>query len=156
MLAAALSAGAVLTAEAVVRSRVNRMPDTASPRTLFHHIQIRRANNRGLVGSRLSDRPKLVTAIQTVSTVGAVGAAAVLLFSEPRVPLWGSVGAGLLVGGALANTGERWMKKHVTDYLYLHDSRIPLLRRRIWNLADAAIFNGALLTAAGLALGGSL
>ena len=156
MLAAVLSAGAVLTTEAVIRTRVNRAAESACPHRLTRHVQIRCAHNRGLVGSRLADRPGLATAIQTVSTVCAVGAAAVLLFSEPRVPLWESIGAGLLVGGALANTGERWMKKRVTDYLYLHDSPVPLLRRRIWNLADAAIFNGALLTVAGLALGGTL
>ena len=156
MLAAVLSAGAVLTAEAVVRTRVNRAPDTAQPRTLYRHVQIRRAHNRGIVGSRLSDHPAIATAIQTVSTVAAVGAAAVLIASEPHPPLWQSIGAGLLVGGAIANTGERWIKQRVTDYIYLHDSHVPLLRRRIWNLADAAIFNGALLTVAGLALGGTL
>ena len=68
----------------------------------------------------------------------------------------GRIGAGLLAGGAIANTAERYFHGKVTDYVYLKDSRIPLLRRRIWNIADAAVFNGAVLAAAGILLGGEL
>lgn len=156
MLAAVLSAGTVLAAEAVVRTRVNRAPAEAFPRRLTRRVQIRRAHNTGLVGSRLENRPALVKGLQTVSALVSVGAAALLYTSGTRTPLWARIGAGLLVGGAIANTGERYLSGSVTDYIHLRGSRIPLLRRRIWNLADAAIFNGAVLTAAGLALGGKL
>lgn len=156
MLAALFTASGVLAAETALRTHINRAPPGVYPHNLTRHVQLRRAHNRGLVGSRLEDRPRLVLALQTVSACVAVGAAVLVHVPEARVPLFGRLGAGLLVGGALANTGERYLRGAVTDYLYLKNSRIPLLRRRIWNLADAAVFNGALLTAAGLALGGGL
>ncbi len=156
MLAAVLSAGAVLAAETVVRTRVNRAPDGTYPRMLTRRVQLRRAHNTGLVGSRLESRPALATAVQTASALVALGAAVLIHLPEAHTPLFGRIGAGLLSGGAIANTAERWAHGMVTDYLYLKDSRIPLLRRRIWNIADAAIANGAVLAAAGLMIGGGL
>lgn len=156
MLAAVLSAGAVLAAETVVRTRINRAPDGVYPRMLTRHIQIRRAHNTGIVGSRLEDQPALATTVQTASALIAFGAAALVHTPELQTPLFGRIGAGLLAGGAIANTAERFFHGKVTDYVYLKDSRIPLLRRRIWNIADAAVFNGAVLAAAGILLGGEL
>ena len=156
MLATALSAGTVLAAEAAVRTRVNRAPHGALPRTVAGRVRICRAHNRGLVGSRLEDRPALATAAQTVSAVVALGVGALANLPASGVPAFGRVGAGLIVGGALANTGERLLKGHVTDYVHLKESPVGLLRRRIWNLADAAIFNGAILTAVGFAIGGNV
>ena len=94
--------------------------------------------------------------MQTASALVALGAAVLIHLPEAHTPLFGRIGAGLLSGGAIANTAERWAHGMVTDYLYLKDSRIPLLRRRIWNIADAAIANGAVLAAAGLMIGGGL
>lgn len=156
MLAALLSAGAVLGAEAAVRTRINRAPDGTYPRMLTKHIQLRRAHNRGLVGSRMEAHPAVVYGAQTAATAIALGAAVLVHLPVTQAPFFARLGSGLLVGGALANTGERYARHHVTDYLYLKDSRIPLLRKRIWNLADAAIFNGAVMTAAGILLGGVL
>lgn len=156
MLATVLSAGTVLAAETAVRRRINRAPQSNYPHMLTRHIQIRRAFNRGLVGSRLEDHPALVKTAQTASALVAVGAAVLVQVPELRIPVWGRIGAGLLLGGAVANTTERWLRGHVTDYLYLKDSPVPLLRKRIWNIADAAIFNGAVLTAAALMIGGDL
>lgn len=156
MLAAVLSAGAVLAAETVVRTRLNRAPDGANPRMLTRHVQIRRAHNRGIVGSRLEEKPRLAAAVQTASALVAVGAAVLVHMPQARTPLYGRIGAGLLVGGAIANTAERWAHGMVTDYIYLKHSRVPLLRKRIWNIADAAIFNGAVLAAAALTIGGEL
>lgn len=156
MLATVLSAGAVLATEAVVRTRINRAPRGTYPRMLTKHIQIRRAHNHGIVGSRLEDRPVLATAAQTAATLVALGAAALVHMPGVSVPVYGRIGAGLLAGGAIANTAERYAKMQVTDYIYLKDSRIPLLRQRIWNIADGAIFNGAVLAAAGMVFGGNL
>ena len=145
MLAVLLSAGTVLAAETAVRTRINRAPRNAFPHKLTRRIQIRRAYNRGLVGSRLENHPKLATAVQTAAMLVAFGTAAIVHANAPRLPLCGEIGAGLLAGGAIANTAERYVKGHVTDYIHVADSRVPLLRKRIWNLADAAIFNGAVL-----------
>lgn len=156
MLAALLSAGAVLGAEAAARTRINRAPQDIFPHMLTRHVQVRRAHNRGLAGSRLETHPALVYTAQTAATVVALGAAVLVHVPSLQVPAFGRIGAGLLVGGAIANTAERYACRRVTDYLYLKNSRIPLLRRRIWNIADAAIFNGTVLTAAGILCGGAL
>jgi lipoprotein signal peptidase len=156
MLAAVLSAGAVLAAESVVRTRINRAPDGVYPHMLTRRIQIRRAHNSGIVGSRLEDRPGLAAAVQTASALVALGATALVHMQGLHTPLIGRIGAGLLAGGAIANTAERLAHGKVTDYIYLKESRNPLLRKRIWNIADAAIFNGAVLTSVGILLGGEL
>lgn len=156
MLTAVFTAGAVLASETVVRTRINRALPGVYPRMLTRHIQIRRAHNSGLVGSRLEDRPALATAVQTASALVALGTAALVHMPGMHPPLIGRIGAGLLAGGAIANTAERWAHGKVTDYIYLKDSRIPLLRKRIWNIADAAVFNGAVLTCAGILFGGEL
>ena len=149
MLETVLSAGAVLAAEAAVRAHINAQPPGTYPRMLTKHIELRRAHNRGLVGGRLADRPALATALQTGAAVFAVGLAVLANLPALQVRPVARVGAGLAAGGAWANTLERYIKHEVTDYVYLKDAILPLLRRRIWNLADLAIFNGMVVAAAG-------
>ena len=45
-------AAAVLGAEAVIRRRVNALPESFFPCELTAHVQLRRMHNRGLVGWR--------------------------------------------------------------------------------------------------------
>ena len=47
-------AAAVLGAEAVIRRRVNALPESFFPCELTARVQLRRMHNRGLVGSRSS------------------------------------------------------------------------------------------------------
>lgn len=58
------------------------------------------------------------------------------------------LGAGLMLGGGLSNFWERWKRGWVLDYLHFPKAPKPL-RRYVYNLADFAIFLGALLLLTG-------
>ena len=63
------------------------------------------------------------------------------------------IGVGLLLGGALANLLERYIKHEVTDYVYLKDAKLPVLRRLVWNVADLNILLGGLTAVVGYLAG---
>lgn len=145
-------AAAVLGAETAIRRRINALPQDFFPCDLTARIQLRRMYNRGLVGSRLAGRPGAALAVQTGAAVVivAVTVAANCPVAAPCTGPVARVGLGLLLGGALANLLERYIKHKVTDYVYLKDCKIPILRRLIWNVADLNIFLGALVAAVGM------
>ena len=135
-------AAAVLAAEAVVRRKINALPSETFPLRIGRRVQLRRAHNRGLLCSKLADRPKAATALQTVSVAVLAGMTAVCVFRRSSAAL--QIGMGLMLGGALANLIERWACGAVTDYVYLPRAVIPFFRRIIWNVADLSVFAGCL------------
>ena len=145
------AAAAVIGTEAVVRRRVNEAPAESWPRPARYHVELRRAHNPGLVGSRFADRPKVVMTWQTAANLAAVSGAVLANTALPCSALT-RFGMGLITGGALANLIERYRRGSVTDYLHGVGMPVELLNRRIWNLADMAIFNGSVLAMIGLVL----
>lgn len=147
-----LPAAAVIGAEAALRRRVNALPEAVFPVELTPRVQLRRVHNRGLAGGRLQNRPGAVKAVQTGATalIFAATAAANLPRRAPAAAPATRAGLGLVLGGALANLLEHYIKGEVTDYVYLNRARLPLLRHRIWNAADGSIVLGACLAAAGM------
>ena len=150
MITMVLTATAVLAAEYGIRTRVNKAPKQQFPKPLGRQYELRLAHNFGIVGSRFEGKPKLVLAYQTgattVAVIGAVLVSQTVGVSRPLVRL----GAGLAAGGALSNMIERWTSGYVTDYIHgTKKSPIPLLQKRIWNVADMAIFNGCVLAGIG-------
>lgn len=111
-------AAAVLAAEAVIRRRINALPAETFPLRIGPRVQLRRAHNRGLLCSKLAQKPRAATALQ--------------------------IGMGLMLGGALANLIERWARGSVTDYVYLPRVVIPFFRRIIWNAADLSVLTGCI------------
>ena len=152
MMTTILTASAVLAAEYGIRTRVNKAPKAQFPKALGEQYELRQAHNFGIVGSRLEGKPKLVLAYQTgattVAVIGAVLVSRTVGVSRPLVRL----GAGLAAGGALSNLIERATSGYVTDYIHGVSAPIPLLQKRIWNVADMAIFNGCVIAAAGYIL----
>lgn len=153
MMTMVLTASAVLAAEYGIRTRVNKAPKAQFPKALGKQYELRQAHNFGIVGSRFEGKPKLVLAYQTgattVAVIGAVLVSQTVGVSRPLVRL----GAGLAAGGALSNMIERWASGFVTDYLHgTKQSPIPLLQKRIWNVADMAIFNGCVIALIGAAI----
>ena len=130
----------VLAAEALIRRKINALPPETFPLRIGQRVQLRRAHNRGLLCSKLADRPKAATALQTVSVVVLAGMTAVCVFRRSSAVL--QVAMGLMLGGALANLVERWARGAVTDYVYLPRAVIPFFRRIIWNAADLSILTG--------------
>jgi signal peptidase II len=152
MMSTILSAAAVLGAEYGVRKAVNAAQETDFPKKLGEKYTLRRAHNFGIVGSRMEQHPKLVLAYQTAATGAAVTGAILVSRTVGAAKPLVRLGAGLAAGGALANFVERLTNGYVTDYIHGPGSAIPLLRHRIWNIADMAIFNGCAIALAGAAL----
>ena len=153
MITMVLTATAVLAAEYGVRRAINAAPETDFPKPLGKQYELKQAHNFGIVGSRFEGKPKLVLAYQTgattVAVIGAVLVSQTVGVSRPLVRL----GAGLAAGGALSNMIERWTSGYVTDYIHgTKKSPIPLLQKRIWNVADMAIFNGCVIALIGAAI----
>ena len=152
MLTTILSASAVLAAEYGIRRAVNHAERADFPKPLGGRFELLRAHNDGIVGSRFAGKKALVLAYQTGATtaavIGAVWVSTTIGAAKPIVRL----GAGLAAGGALANLIERVTDGHVTDYIHGTDTPIPLLQKRIWNVADMAIFNGCVIALAGYVL----
>lgn len=144
-------AAAVLAAEAVIRRKINALPSETFPLRIGRRVQLRigqrvqlrRAYNRGLLCSKLADRPKAAAAVQTASAAVLASMTAVCVFRRSSAVL--QVAMGLMLGGALANLVERWARGAVTDYVYLPRAVIPFFRRIIWNVADLSVFAGCLV-----------
>lgn len=135
-------AAAVLTAEAVIRRQINALPAETFPLRIGRRVQLRRAHNCGLLCSKLADRPKAATALQTASVAVLAAAAVVCVCRRSGTAL--QLGMGLMLGGALANLIERWARGSVTDYVYLPRAVIPFFRRIIWNAADLSVLTGCI------------
>lgn len=141
----------VLAAEAVIRRKINALPSETFPLRIGQRVQLRigqrvqlrRAYNRGLLCSKLADRPKAAAAVQTASAAVLASMTAVCVFRRSSAVL--QVAMGLMLGGALANLVERWARGAVTDYVYLPRAVIPFFRRIIWNVADLSVFAGCLV-----------
>lgn len=136
-------AAAVLAAEAIIRRRINALPATTFPLRVGPRVQLRRAHNRGLLCSKLAQKPRAAAALQTVSAAALAAMAAVCVCRRSGTAL--QIGMGLMLGGALANLVERWARGAVTDYVYLPRAVIPFFRRIIWNVADLSVFAGCLV-----------
>lgn len=139
-----LPAAAVLTAEAVIRRKINALPAETFPLRIGRRVQLRRAHNRGLLCSKLADRPKAATVLQTASVAVLAAAAVVCVCRRSGTAL--QFGMGLMLGGALANLIERWARGSVTDYVYLPQAVVPFFRRIIWNTADLSVLTGCVMT----------
>ena len=133
----------VLAAEAVIRRKINALPPETFPLRIGQRVQLRRAYNRGLLCSKLADRPKAAAALQTASAAVLAAMTAVCVCRRSSAAL--QAGMGLMLGGALANLVERWARGAVTDYVYLPRAVIPFFRRIIWNVADLSVFAGCLV-----------
>ena len=70
-------AAAVLTAEAVIRRKINALPAETFPLRIGRRVQLRRAHNRGLLCSKLAQKPRAAAALQTVSAAALAAMAAV-------------------------------------------------------------------------------
>lgn len=123
-------AAAVLAAEAIIRRRINALPAETFPLRVGPRVQLRRAHNRGLLCSKLAQKPR------------AADTAAVCVCRRSGTAL--QIGMGLMLGGALANLIERWARGSVTDYVYLPRAVIPFFRRIIWNAADLSVLTGCI------------
>ena len=88
--------------------------------------------NKGFAANRLDSHPRAVALVSAAITA----VLATTLFGRKINPCE-ELADGLLLGGALSNTGERIVRGKVTDY-------IPL-GRYVYNIGDFAIYAGSLI-----------
>ena len=88
--------------------------------------------NKGFAANRLDRYPHIIAPVSAALTA----VLATSLFTGKAHPLE-ELADGLLLGGALSNTGERIVRGKVTDY-------IPL-GRYVYNIGDFAIYAGSLI-----------
>lgn len=100
---------------------------------LLGPLGLRRVESAAAGYTRLSRNSLLAMALVLVLFV--VG----LLWTQRALPIWAAVGLGLLVGAALSNLLDRLVRGRVVDF-------IAVRGWRTFNLADAAMVAGAVLT----------
>ena len=142
-MAVILCAAALLLAlEFTCKHFVEAAEDRQLPRRFFgDRLRIERLYNAGMMYGLGQKWPRLVLFLPAAALLTAVGWAAFLLKREKG--LWLKIGAGLLLGGGLSNLLDRAKNGRVLDYIRL--PKLPgKLKNTVFNLADVAIFFGAL------------
>ena len=141
-------AAAVLAAEAVIRRKINALPSETFPLRIGQRVQLRRAHNRGLLCSRLAQKPRAATALQTASAAALAAVAAVCVCRRSGTAL--QVGMGLMLGGALANPKRPLVAILGGSKVSSKLGVIPFFRRIIWNTADLSVLTGCITAAIAL------
>lgn len=100
------------------------------------------AENPGMAFSLMRDWPAtLRTYVLTAATISTV-ALALIAFGRRHLSIAGTVGLGLVLGGALGNLVDRLRGGTVTDFLYVHRGTFSW---PVFNVADIAVSCGAFL-----------
>ena len=141
------AAGAIFAALEAIRGRVEDPDSGAEGKAFFDgRIRIRKAHNRGFVGSFLEEKPQLVRAATAASIVPLLALA--IRDAKGEANLAHRLSLAMFLGGAAGNSYERLRYGKVTDYLQTV-SEDGKEGRVIFNLADVLITAGA----AGMLLG---
>jgi signal peptidase II len=86
---------------------------------------------------------------ETVKTVSFVCLGLLLLLFTIMLPKKGNkifkLGLSLVLGGAISNVSDRFLRGYVVDYFSFNCKKLQKLKNIIFNLADIAIFVGSLL-----------
>lgn len=99
--------------------------------------------NRGInFGVLATDAPAMRWALVTVAVAVSIGVA---IWAMRRGERWFTLGAGLLIGGALGNAVDRVRYGAVADFLNV--TCCGIVNPFAFNVADVAIFGGAALLA---------
>lgn len=127
------------------KEKVKEKPNSAFPQRLTKRITLRRAQNPGVFGGFLKERPQMAKLLSLICLIPAVCLLLPKKWPSGEEKSRGAcLGHALLLGGALGNGIDRAKNGFVADFLHVD---VPVLRRLIFNLADVCIFLGALLTA---------
>lgn len=106
-------------------------------------ITLHKYYNQGALLNFMENKKELV------KTVSGVCLGLLLLLFAFLLPKKGSrlykLGFALVLGGAISNVSDRFIRGHVVDYFSINCSRLKKLKNVVFNLADIAIFLGAFL-----------
>ena len=131
-----LLAAGIFAADLYLKTKIEITPEADLHKTLAHgHIELTRLHNKGLAGSRLTDKPRLATLISC------------LIYSLTRFFRRDNgmekAALAMICGGAAGNFFDRLGRGYVVDYLSFPKARIKQIRKYVYNLADLFIFLGS-------------
>lgn len=137
--------------ETVVKNKIRRIKN--KPFYISNgNIKIDYQKNKGAVLGILSKNRKAILVLTTIMLILIVVISLiVLLFVEKRYIL--KIGLMALSTGALSNSLERYIYKHVVDYFSFPKSLIKPLRYVVFNMADIFIFIGSFILLISLIIG---
>lgn len=126
-----------------VKNKVDKEVEYDKPKEIFSgKLLLRKYYNKGFALNGLDKHPSLVAAFSAFLTV------LLALFAPGIYRKYSGVAAkagyALMLGGALSNTSDRVIKRHVVDY-FSFNVKCERLRRVIFNISDFAIFIGSML-----------
>ena len=118
-----------------------RLPDVLVIDVAPPFLRFVMAWNRGInFGLGASDGAVMRWALVIVSVAISVG---IVIWARRRTDRWFTIGAGLVVGGAIGNAVDRVIYGAVADFLNM--SCCGIINPYSFNIADIAIFGGAAL-----------
>ena len=114
-----------------------------SQKILGGKIVLNKVLNRGAILNLLEEKK------ETVKTVSGVFLGLLLLLFTFMLPKKGNklfkLGLALVLGGAISNVSDRFLRGYVVDYFSIKSDKWKRLNHIVFNLADIAIFAGGIL-----------
>lgn len=115
---------------------------------LKEKVSVRKVYNEGMVFNLGDNHPGLIKALSGV-VCGLLAVYSICVWTKGEC-IWNKFGAAFALSGAISNTYDRFVRKHVVDYFAFH-TKWKKLSRITFNLGDMFIFLGsAILLAAEL------
>ena len=134
---------AVLLGERYIKASIRGLAPHTLPRAFLKgHVRLERVENTGFSASRLADHPETVQLVSALAAIVGLLSLIPELIRRRKDRLF-QLGAGLLMGGSLANLSDRIFRGSVTDYLRFPTLPWKKLRHLVFNLADLCLFLGA-------------
>lgn len=134
---------AMITAiDILIKNHVERYywNDNSERYLLGRFIRIHKLHNYGGFMHSLQNHVKLLKVL-SASLILIVAIVLGLLLPKKGYTLK-KIGLSLILGGALSNEYDRYIKGSVTDYFSIN---IPLIKKIVFNIGDFAIFAGIIL-----------
>ncbi len=129
----------------------NKIKKQKTPYLLNKHIEIHYEINTGMMLGLSKNNRAIVLIITTILLILVLGTTIFLIiFTRGMITL--KIGCIVLSGGAMSNALERYIYKHVIDYISFPRFLIKKVRRIIFNVADFFIFIGCLIILIGVIL----
>ena len=129
----------------------NKIKKQKTPYLLNKHIEIHYEKNTGMMLGLSKNNRAIVLIITTILLILVLGTTIFLIFFT-RGMITLKIGCIVLSGGAMSNALERYIYKHVIDYISFPKFLIKKVRRIIFNVADFFIFIGCLIILIGVIL----
>lgn len=134
----------IVSAEYLIKNYVEAKFEKGDSKEILNgKITIHKYYNEGAMLNFLENKKEIV------KTVSLVCLGLLLLLFGYMLPKKGNrlykLGISFVLGGAVSNVSDRYLRGHVVDYFSFNCKKLKKLNNIIFNLADIAIFFGSFL-----------